>query len=100
MVKMEPVGLTTADVSSQIYFVHLLFQGYMKSERRTSTFVPPSVLPQINGCVGFFSFIPDNSIIFGVTADGSIKEITAGYFNQTMLRLLEENFKKLLAAKL
>ena len=95
---MDPVGLTTADVSSQVYFVHILFQGYMKSERRTCTFIPPSVFPQINGCVGLFSFSPDNSIIFGVMSDGSINEITTGYFNQTMIRLLEENFKKLLTA--
>ena len=92
-------GLTTAQVGSQIYFVHILTQTYMKSLPRTCTFVlPHEYEPQIYGCVGLFSFSQDNSIIFGVMSDGTVREITAGYFNQTMLRLIEENFKKLLSA--
>ena len=92
-------SLTTAQASSQIYFVHILSQSYMKNLPRTCTFIlPHEYEPQIYGCVGLYSFSQDNSIIFGVMGDGTVKEITAGYFNQTMLRLIEENFKKLLSA--
>jgi len=86
--------LTTADVRTQVYFVHILYQTYMKGG--TCTFVLPHEYEDY-GCIGLFSFSPDKSIIFGVMSDGSIKEITAGYFNQTMMQLIEENFKKLSA---
>jgi len=88
------MALTWQQVSSQVYFVHMLAQSFMKNYNiRTTTFMKPAEYSESpNGCVGLFAF---GTIIIAVMPDGSIKELTP-VCPQMMIDLIERNFKKML----
>lgn len=93
------MSLTTKDAQMQTLYVHTILKSFM-SERgyKTTTFVYPHEYTGAPiGCIGVYSWGEDKSIVLGVMDDGQINELTPQYFPQDNLKILERNFKRIIA---